>query len=214
MESRTFPGYEDYYIEQFDNTSRWFYSLYPAWGDAEDYLNPGAEFEGTRLLIIDGDGRFFEPLSKKKNVFIDKPVYSALSGTIGLLSFDYGRGLIEMYEYKPGEKEAVILTSLPLEKGGDLINLRIEKEPFTLAKTEIHACLVRFIYPFEKTFELEKNETLFCLDGGRFITSKWIEDPVYREEIITRDLSDGKIISRERGHITEMPDGTVWKTVR
>ncbi|MEI3339388.1 MAG: hypothetical protein V8R80_05050 [Eubacterium sp.] len=66
-------------------------------------------------------------------------------------------------------------------------------EPFMLVKHEIHDDSVNFIWPFRKCLHFEEHESLDFIDGETLITSKWIEDPNYREEVLWRRLSNGEI---------------------
>lgn len=211
MKYRVFKGYEEYYPEKIDGTNEWFYGKSPSWEDADEIEDYKGEFTGTRLLLFNVDGTIIEPFTLTKNVFIENPVYSNERNSFGLLRYDFNNRVIQMYEYFIKEKKLDLITELPFEEGGDFVNLRIEKEPFMLVKSNVNDDSVEFIYPVKTTYKLESNETLFCIDGDTFITSKWIEDPDYREEIITRKMSDGSIIRREKGYIDEMPNGYIWK---
>ena len=211
MEYRLFKGYEEYYPEKINGTNEWFYGKSPSWVDADEIEDYKGEFTGTRLLLFNVDGTIIEPFTLTKNVFIENPVYSNESNSFGLLRYDFNIRVIQMYEYFIQEKKLSLITELPFEEGGGFVNLRIEKEPFMLVKSNVNDDNVEFIYPAKAKYKLESNETLFCIDGDTFITSKWIEDPDYREEIITRKMSDGSIIQREKGYIVEMPNGHIWK---
>lgn len=100
-----------------------------------------------------------------------------------------------------------LLTEIALKEAGDLINVRIVKEPFMLVKCETQDDKVDFLWPFRKHLQLEENETLDFIEGEQIVTSKWIEDPDYREKVIIRRMSDGEIVERIQGCIVEMPDG-------
>lgn len=106
-----------------------------------------------------------------------------------------------------------LLTEIALKEAGDLINVRIVKEPFMLVKCETQDDKVDFLWPFRKHLQLEENETLDFIEGEQIVTSKWIEDPDYREEVIIRRMSDGEIVERIQGCIVEMPDGTRWNMI-
>ena len=211
MKYKLFKGYEEYYPERIAGTDEWLYGKSPSWVDADEIEDYKGKFTGSRLLLFNVDGTIIEPFELTKNVFIENPIYSNERNSFGLLRYDFNTRVIQMYEYFIQEKELSLITELPFEEGGDFVNLRIEKEPFMLVKSNVHDNSVEFIYPVRLTFKLESNESLFCIEGDTFITSKWIEDPDYREEIITRKISDGSIIQREKGYIVEMPNGCIWK---
>ena len=65
-------------------------------------------------------------------------------------------------------------------------------------------------YPDEKCIHLEENEGLISLSGNMLVSSKWIEDPDYREEIIIRDYETTEITERKDGYAAVMPNGEIW----
>jgi hypothetical protein len=213
MKIKTFKGFSEFYPKNLDGTSEWFFGVNPFWEDANDVKEFNSEeYEGNRLVIFNIDGTAYEPFKKERHIFIENPIYDSAKNTFGLLKYDFNLEKIQMYEYKPKEDFFNLLTEIPFEEGGDFINLKmLVKEPFALVKFDIHDDKINFLYPFKKTFDLEPNEILCYIDSDTFITSKWTEDPDYREETITRKLSDGSIVKRENGYIREMPDGTIWK---
>ena len=99
---------------------------------------------------------------------------------------------------------------MPLSKGGDLINLRILQNSYVLVKHEVLEDVTNILYPIEKKIQLEEHEGLFLINDNKLISSKWIEDPDYREEIIIRDYETAEIIERKDGYIAIMPNGESW----
>lgn len=97
-----------------------------------------------------------------------------------------------------------------MSKGGDLINLKILQNSYILVKYENKEDTVNIIYPDEKCIRLEENEAFVSLVGNRLISSKWIEDPDYREEIIIRDYETTEITERKDGYAAGMPNGEIW----
>lgn len=168
------------------------------------------DYPGTRLYIFHIDGTVYEPFKQEKNVFLERPVYSSERNSFGIIRYDFEEEIIKLYEYQPKVEKLVLLTESEMKEAGDLINVRVVKEPFMLVKHEIHDDRVNFIWPFRKHFHFEENESLDFIDGEMFITSKWIEDPDYREEVLWRRLSDGEIIERKAGYVVEMSDGNRW----
>ena len=107
-----------------------------------------------------------------------------------------------------------IITEMPFSKVEDMINLRLEVSPFVLVKYDIQNYTIDFLWPKEKRIQFEENEFLNFQNDGKIYTSKWIEDPHYREEIIIRDAETGEILERMPGYLRRMPDGSVWVMTR
>lgn len=99
---------------------------------------------------------------------------------------------------------------MPLSKGGDLINIKILQNSYILVKYENTEDTANIIYPDEKCIHLEENEGLISLSGNMLVSSKWIEDPDYREEIIIRDYETTEITERKDGYAAVMPNGEIW----
>ena len=208
MEYKRFGGFEKIYPEKLYGTDKWFYGLHP-WVDIEDVPALEGSFPGTRLYLFSINGEVYEPFEQVKNVYIGVPVYSNLSESFGVMRADFECGTIQLWEWQPcGEKS--MLSEIPLSDCEDLINVRVAKYPFCIVREDIPEDTLTVLCPFRRTYELERNETLDLFDEDRMITSKWIEDPDYREEILFRRISDGAIIRREKGYMAEMPDGTFW----
>ena len=72
-----------------------------------------------------------------------------------------------------------------------MTNVRLITSPFALVKHDVQGDKVDFIWPKEMQIQFEENEELDFQNDGKLYTSKWIEDPDYREEIIIRDVKTG-----------------------
>lgn len=83
-----------------------------------------------------------------------------------------------------------------------------------LVKHDIHHDAVDFLWPQTRRYEFEEHESLDFIYEGRLVTSKWMEDPDYHEEIIIRDMADGAAVDRRPGFLTAMPDGSRWLMTR
>ncbi len=210
MEFREFAGYIDVYPERIEGTSQWFYCQCTPCGEAYEVPEYNGNYMGTRLYIFNIDGDVFEPISQKKNVFIDAPVFSNERHSFGIILYDFNQSVIQAFEYFPKQEKLSLLVEIPISKAGDLVNVRIVKEPFILVKHDVHNNGVDFLWPVERHYQFEENESLCFIDGETLITSKWIEDPNYREEIIFRQVSTGNIVKRKAGLIVEMPNGEKW----
>lgn len=58
--------------------------------------------------------------------------------------------------------------------------------------------------------QFEENESIIAVNNDKFIFSKWIEEPEYREEIIIRNIDNDKIIHIKLGYLEKMPNGELW----
>lgn len=66
------------------------------------------------------------------------------------------------------------------------------------------------LWPEKAVFQTEENETVFQREEDVLISSKWYEDPEYREETIIRKYPTGEILDRFAGCMKEMPDKQKW----
>lgn len=210
MEIKIFSGFSDVYPEKIDGTSQWFYGQCTTCCEAYEVPGYSGKYEGTRLFLFHIGGEVHEPIPQEKNVFLERPVYSCIQKRFGILRYDFNTGLIQAISYQPVTRETDILAELAMSDAGDLVNVRIAKEPFMLVKHDMVNYAVDFLWPLKRHFLLEENEALDYVEKDTFITSKWAEDPDYREEVIVRDLADGSVRERRNGFLAEMPDGRFW----
>jgi len=42
--------------------------------------------------------------------------------------------------------------------------------------------------------------------------SEWYENPEYHENVIVRDINNGKIKEKFQGYLCRMPNGVFWRT--
>lgn len=210
MNIKRFSGCEDIYPTRIDGTGSWFYGQDTPCAEAYEVPEFGGKYPGTRLVIFNIDGTMYEPFKKEENVFIDTPVYSVESDSFAIIRYDFNVEMVELYEYLPLKNELKVLTEIEMKAVGDVASLYVITEPFTLQKDVYSKNMISFIWPFKKDIMLEENETFHSIDGDILYSSKWVEDPDYHEEVITRKLEDGSIISREAGFMVKMPDGSSW----
>ena len=74
------------------------------------------ETMGTRLYIFNIDGDVFEPISQKKNVFIDAPVFSNERHSFGIILYDFNQSVIQAFEYFPKQEKLSLLVEIPISK--------------------------------------------------------------------------------------------------
>lgn len=195
MAFRFLSGFDSHpFLERLEGTDRWGYSQGPAGIDADDVPRYDNSFEGTDLYLIELENeKIYQPFPKEKMVYLEEPVYDPKEDCFGLIRYDFTTKIIEAYSYRPLENELTLLTQLPMEKGGDLINLRLLLKPWTLVKHDMQKNQTHFLWPFEASYQWEENEHLNFIDENYFYTSKWVENPDYYEEVRLRDCQTGHI---------------------
>lgn len=214
MKIRTFKGYENVYPEKIDGTTQWYYGQCTPCAECYEVLEFCGNYPGTRLYLFCIDGSIYEPVKQEKNVFLERPVYNIERESLGFIRYDFRNEKMQLIEFQIKTKESGILTELPLSKAGDMINVRIVTDPYMVVKHNIHDDTVDFLWPIEKRYQFEENESLDFVHDNKLFTSKWMEDPDYHEEIIIREMDSGNIIDRKPGFLVPMPDGTKWMMTR
>ena len=215
MNIKIFKGFEDIYPEKIAETDSWYYGQWTQCSEAYEVYNFNNNYPGTRLYFIEyPSGKVFEPIKQEKNVFLERPVYDSKDNSFGIIRYDFNKEIIQALVFKPQCSSVKILTEMSFSKAGDMINIRLITSPFTLVKHDIQGDKVDFLWPKEFQIQFEENEVLDFQNHGRLYTSKWIEDPDYREEIIIRDVKTGEIIERSPGYLRRMPDGSAWKMTK
>ncbi|HHY63722.1 MAG TPA: hypothetical protein GX501_01620 [Clostridiaceae bacterium] len=209
MDYRKFSGFPDLYPEDIPGTSQWFYGHHASCSAYEVPEYKG-NYEGTRLYIFNINGKVYEPFRQEKNVYLNPPVYSRERESFGILRFDFNKESIQAFEYAPEPEKLSLLIELPMSRFDDLDNILMVKEPFTVIKYSDNLDVIHFLWPCERSYRLEGHESLHFIDGDILITSKWYEDPDYREEVIFRSAATGEVLERHAGYIIEMPNGEKW----
>jgi len=215
MNIKVFKGFEDLYLEKVEETNSWYYAQWTPCSEAYEVPDFKNNYPGTRLYFIKyPSGEVFEPVKQEKNVFLERPVYGQNEDSFGMIRYDFNNEVIQALLVKPECESVKVLTEVPFSKGGDMVNVRLITSPFALVKHDVHGDAVDFLWPEEMHLQLEENENLQFQEDGKLYTSKWIEEPDYREEIIIRSKENGSILERSPGYFRRMPDGSLWKMTR
>lgn len=215
MDIKIFKGFEDMYPERIDATDSWYYAQWTPCSEAYEVPVYKNEYPGTRLYFIEyPSGRVLEPVRQEKNVFLEKPAYEYKDNSFGIIRYDFNEKIIEALIFEPDNSRVKVLTEIAFPKVGDMVNVRLITSPFALVKHGVQNDTVDFLWPKEMHIQFEENEGLYFQDDGKLYTSKWIEDPEYREEIIIREAETGEILERSPGYLRRMPDGSLWKMTR
>lgn len=215
MNIKIFKGFEEMYPEQVEGTASWYYAQWSPCLEAYEVPDFKNNYPGTRLCFIEyPSGKVFEPLKPQKNVFLERPVYDTQDHSLGIIRYDFNTETLQLISFKPEHSSMQVLVEMPFSKVGDMVNVRLETSPFVLTKHDVHNNIVDFLWPLEMHLQLEENESLSFQDNGKLYTSKWIEDPDYREEILIRDAKTGEILERSPGYFKRMPDGSIWQMTK
>lgn len=197
-------------LDKVSGTNDWYFSS--EWtGDiyeAEEINSNGKEFEGTTMHLIHyPDGKVFMPLEKRKNVYIQRPVWD--NDAIAILTVDFNCKEISIFHFKEGDGLLKCIAKLPLSCVTDCYNMHLSMSPLSLYR---HGADGKFelIWPENVSFIVDNRESLVYRDGDVLYFSKWDENPDYQEEIYVRSVHTGEIVDRFSGILYDMPNGTWW----
>lgn len=208
MKLKEFLNSESVYPEHIEGSDKWFYCQIPNGVYPDDLLDSDYEFEGTRLIMLNIQGEMFEPVKREENVFVSEPFYNIDEDKFLVIRIDFNKQVIELIKFSTSQNDAEVIFDMALKNGGDLINLIVIRNSDFFGKYEGEN--FKIFYPKNMLVFLKKNESIYAVNDDKFICSKWIEDPEYREEIIIRNISDGEITDRKPGYSEIMPNGELW----
>lgn len=197
-------------LDKIVGTNEWYYSA--EWtGDvyeAEEMIENGNEFEGTNMYLIRyPEGKVVKPFERRRNVYIQRPVWN--HDGIAFLLVDFVFSEIVVYHLNVDSYKMMCISKLPLSIVADCYNLQLCMAPLTLYR---HGADGQFelIWPERLSFIVEPNENLVHRDGDELYFSRWCENPDYKEEIYVRSACSGEVIRHFSGILYDMPDGTWW----
>lgn len=208
MKVKEFSNRENIYAEHIDGSDKWFYCQIPNSIYPDDLLDKDYKFEGTRLIMLNIQGEMFEPIKRKINVCLSQPFYNVDENKFLVIRSDFNNKVIQLIKFSTTMNDATVIFEMPLQNGGDMINLLVVRNSDVFAKYEDEEFIL--FYPYNTSFKLEENESVFAANNNKFICSKWYENPDYKEEIIIRSIPDGKIVDRKPGYSEIMPNGELW----
>ena len=90
----------------------------------------------------------------------------------------------------------------------DCYNLKLEMTPWILGRQTHNE--YEAIWPVKRKLPIGDNESMICRDGNVLFLSRWVEDPVYHEYVVTIDMETGEELCVEKGNLYLMPDGSLW----
>ena len=209
MKSIRLPNHK--YLEQVKETNEWYYIQDTPCSEPDEVFHFKGNYEGTKLYLIHyPSGKLYQPIKQIKNVFLQEPTYHHDDKTLNILSYDFNHKQLEVISFEPNTQLTNVLIQVPFDKLGDMINIRLITTPLTLVKHEIHEHCVKWLWPEEKETQFERHEALEYREKNQYYTSKWIEDPDYHEEVLTRSYETDELLERKVGYLRRMPNGELW----
>src|SRR5690554_3452533 len=197
-------GISNSYPEEIEGTNEWYSCRegtveYCDLYEAQEIFNNDGFFKGMNYHLIHyPDGEVHSPFQLQENVYVDKPVWN--DGVLNFLVVDFKKKLIIITEYIPVKKELRVIAELSLSKVEDCYNLMLETSPLMLGRSP-HDGYYEIVWPENKRIPIGDTETFLFRDGDHLYFSEWYEDPVYRENVIVREIHTGKIIEKSKGYI-------------
>ena len=179
-----------------------YYGLSTPCGDlyeAQELYADHGRFDSNSLIFVSfEENRVYEPIKTEIGVYFERPV--CLDKTIYLLKADFAKHRIGIYAWNKEEDVIEETALLDLDIVKDCYNLRLIKSPLTLTRSG-HENLFQILWPEKSEFMISPRESLDHRKGDLLLFSMWHEDPDYREEVIVRNISDGRILERYDGSI-------------
>lgn len=206
-------GLEGGYPEKVEGTDEWYYcklahdtfcDLY----EAEEIVNAGNTYEGMNCVLIHfPEGTVYEPFERKKNRYVEAPVY--LDGMLYFMVVDFDGRQIQIVSFDSKTNEKNTVTEISLDEVEDCYNLMLRVAPLTLIRDGQDGFL-DVVWPEKKKIEMAGNEVLQLRDEDDLYFSAWYEDPDYHEKVIVRDWNTGEVKKCFDGSICRMSNGDVW----
>ena len=129
-----------------------------------------------------------------------------------MLLVDFKARQIKVEQYDDRSAALTSAACVPLEEVRDCYNLLLHTAPLMLTRQGGESEF-EIVYPDKLRFALSEHESFCYRQGNKLFFSTWYEDDDYREEVVVRDIADGRIIERMPGAVTVMPNGQPWLLV-
>ena len=199
------------WLSFIDGSGEWYCGRSFGSGDlyeAQELAESGRMPSGDELKLVHWpDGAVYTPFERREGVCFGNVV--CCDHRIYILSVCFVERKIRIHTFDCGTKEVCAAAEILLDAVEDCYNLRLIAAPATLCRSGKDS-RVDILWPEQSSFRTDSHESLFLRESGRLYLSCWYEDPDYREDIIARDLHDGRIIEQILGDIRIMPDGALW----
>ena len=168
----------------------------------------GEVYTGAIIALVQfPEGKLFKPFENRNNIYVEKPVWDG--GNFNILTVDFEKCLIEIFNYFPLENKLEKIAEISLTEIEDCYNLFLENSPLALYRQRNNNNF-EIIWPEKKVIEIEEAESFNYRDNDDLYFSQWIDEPTYYNNIIIRDINTGKIKEKFKGIIKKMPNGEFW----
>lgn len=199
------------YIEPLNGSGGWYWGSDYTHGDlyeAEELFRDNHPVRCSRLVFVHApDGRVMEPVKGREGQYFGRPAFC--DGKIQILLIDFQEERIRILQYVDAAEQIALRCELPLSVVRDCYNLNIDQAPVMLTRQGGDGSF-QILWPEKAEFKIGENESFFYRDGDKLYFNRWLEDPVYREEVIIRSFPSGEIQECFPGTLWELPDGQKW----
>lgn len=200
------------YLQELGMGEEWYWGTDSACGDlyeAEEVFLKGKRFEPNRLVFVHyPDGKVYEPIPAKENQYFGRPQY--VDGKIHILLVDFSEKQIQVLQYTPETEEMSVKIEIPLNEVKDCYNLMIDDSSPLMIYRQGWEKQFQVIWPDKIDFAIGDRESFQFHEDGLMYFSEWFEDTEYREEIVVREYTTGKIVKRMKGTAISMPENQHW----
>lgn len=198
------------YIELLAENSQWYCGTDYSCGDlyeAEEVYRSGNKFKPNRIIFIHHpDGRLVEPIKAEQNQYFGRP--TQIDGIIYVLLVDFEKQVIRIIDCGSSFEHLENVIELPMSEVEDCYNLLLKGFPLMLTRQGGENNF-EVIWPERVSFSIDSSESFLYKKDEKYFFSRWMEDPDYREEIVTRDC-EGNILEISPGNIFITPTGEEW----
>ena len=199
------------YLDLLDGSNEWYWGSDCTHGDlyeAEELFKIGHKITSNRLLFVKyPSAQTFEPIKAMSGQYFGRPFYC--EGAVYILLVNFNDEMISIIKYTKDFSLSSVEMKIPLSEVKDCYNLLMFGSPLILTR-QGNEGLFEIIYPERISFEINSRESFCYAKGDKLYFSMWYEDPDYREEVIVRDRTTGKILENFSGTLMTMPNGEKW----
>lgn len=200
------------YLQELGGNREWYWGTDSACGDlyeAEEVFLKGKRFEPNRLVFVHyPDGNVYEPIPAKENQYFGRPQY--VEGKIHILLVNFAEKWIRVLQYVPETEGMSVKTEIPLGEVKDCYNLMMDDGSPLMIYRQGWEKQFQVIWPDKIDFAIGDRESFQFHEDGLMYFSEWFEDTEYREEIVVREYTTGKIVKRMQGTAISMPENQHW----
>ena len=213
MEFKTLYTGNISYLEAVEGSSRWLWGSDFTSGDlyeAEELYTDHHRIRRNRLIFVNcEETKVYEPICAKDGQYFGMPVFE--DGKLMILLADFPANEVRIISFDPREDSLETEAVISRKDFRDCYNLRLQRDPLLLTRSSGDA--FEIIWPYRKSYVFSATETFCFMREGKMYTSRWYEDPDYREETLIRDSEDGHLIETIPASLL-MCEGGEWMILR